>query len=181
MGLEQNIKEVLYSEEEIQAIVDELAARISHDYEGKNLVVLCVLKGALMFYTDLVRRINNVNVEMDFMKVSSYGSSAKTSGIVRIIQDTELDLAGKDILVVEDIYDTGLTLKFLTKNLLARNPNSVEAAVFMRKDIGITPAVEPKYLGTVCPNAFVVGYGLDYDQMYRQFPYIGILDERVYS
>lgn len=181
MDPEQDVKEILYTEEEISEIVDDLAARISEDYKGKDLVVLCILKGASIFFADLIRRIKGVNIEVDFMKVASYGSAAQSSGTVRIIDDTELDLEGKDVLVVEDIYDTGLTLKFLAKNLASRNPNSVELAVFIRKDLGIEPAVEPKYLGVVSPNAFLVGYGLDYNQHYRQFPYVGILDEKVYS
>ena len=181
MDPEQDVKEILYTEDEIQEIVEGLAARISEDYRGKDLVVLCVLKGASLFFSDLIRKIRGVNIEVDFIKVSSYGSSAKSSGTVRIINDTELDLEGKDVLIVEDIFDTGLTLKFLIKNLSSRNPKSVEVAVFIRKDLGIECAVEPKYLGTVCPNAFVVGYGLDYDQHYRQLPYVAVLDEKVYS
>ncbi|MGI6216846.1 MAG: hypoxanthine phosphoribosyltransferase [Coriobacteriales bacterium] len=175
-----DVKQVLYSEESIARTVRQMAYRINEDYKGKELVTVCVLKGACIFLTDLVRQLD-LDVVMEFMVVSSYGSSAKSSGVVRIKKDLEQDISGKDVLVVEDIMDTGLTLKYLKKNLESRHPNSVEAAVLLRKDLGEEPAIMPKYVGMVCPNEFVVGYGLDYNERYRNLPYIGILDEKVYS
>ncbi len=174
----QDIKEILYTKEDLDETVSRMAAQINENYKGKKLVVVTILKGACIFMCDLVRKLD-LDVEMDFMIVSSYGSQAKSSGVVRIVKDLDQDITGKDVLIVEDIIDTGLTLKYLVKNLKSRNPASVHVAALLLKDLG--NQLQPKYLGKVCPNEFVVGYGLDYDERYRNLPYIGILDEKVYS
>ncbi len=174
-----DITEVLFTAEEIDRSVDELAARINSDYAGRPLVIVTVLKGACVFMGDLVRKLDS-EVEIDFMIVSSYGSAAKSSGVVRIIKDLDRVIEGKDVLIVEDLIDTGLTLKYLVKNLRSRKPRSVEVVVLMKKDLGIEPIFEPKYVGLVAPDEFLVGYGIDYAERYRNLPYIGILDPSVY-
>lgn len=175
-----DVVEVVYSEEQIRERVKELAAQINRDYAGRKLLVVTTLKGACLFMSDLVRELD-LDIELDFMVASSYGSSTKSSGEVRILKDLDRSIEGIDVLVVEDILDTGLTLKHLLAELKSRGPASVEVAVFLRKDLGNVPVIEPRYLGFVCPNRFLVGYGLDYDQRYRQLPYVGVLDPRVYS
>ena len=178
----QDIKGVLYTAEEIDAIVSEMAARISEDYRGERLLLVSVLKGSFIVMADLARKIDpSVDVEVDFMVVSSYGSAATSSGTVNIKKDLSVDIAGRHVLIVEDILDTGLTLSHLIEELRGRGPASLEVAVLLRKDLGHEQHFVPRYLGVVCPNEFVVGYGLDYDERYRNLPYIGILDEKVYS
>ncbi len=175
-----DISEVLYSAEEIDSCVESLARQINEDYKGRNLVVVTILKGACIFASDLVRKLD-MDMEMDFMIVSSYGPAASSSGVVRILKDLDQDIEGKDVLIVEDVIDTGLTLKYLVKNFKSRNPASVNVAVLLKKDLGIDTAVEPKYLGLIAPNEFLVGYGLDYAESYRNLSYIGILDPAIYS
>ncbi len=174
------IKEVLYSAEEIDSCVEEMAKKISEDYKGRKLIVVTVLKGACIFMCDLVRKLD-LDVEIEFMIVSSYGSAAKSSGVVRVIKDLDQDIEGKDVLLVDDVLDSGLTLKYLQKNLQSRHPNSIEIAVLLKKELGVDTNVEPKYLGMTAPNEFIVGYGLDYAESYRNLPYVGILDPSVYS
>jgi len=177
-----DIKSVLYTTAQIEERVGELAARISVDYRGEKLIVVGVLKGASIFMADLIRKIDpEVDIVLDFVVVSSYGSAAASSGVVSIKKDLDCDIAGCNVLIVEDILDTGLTLKSLMENLRARGPKSLEVAVLLRKDLGNEPVLKPKYLGMETPNEFLVGYGLDYDERYRSLPYIGILDERVYQ
>ena len=182
-AMDKDIERVLFSEEDIRAMVQRLGAQISQDYAGedKDLVLIAVLRGAVVFMGDLMRSIT-VPVAIDFMAVSSYGDKAKSSGIVRIIKDLDVDIKGRDVLIVEDILDSGLTLKYLMKNLAARHPASLEVAAFLWKDIeGKQAAVNPKYVGSHCPDAFVVGYGLDFAEKYRNLPYVGILKPEVYS
>ena len=181
MSMHDDIKNVLVSEEELKAKVRELGAQISRDYEGKNLVLVSILKGSVVFMGDLMRKIE-LPTNIDFMAVSSYGDGVKSSGIVRIIKDLDIDIRGRDVLIVEDILDSGLTLKYLMKNLESRKPASLEVAAFLWKDVeDRVSAITPKYVGTHCPDAFVVGYGLDYDEKYRNLPYIGVLKPSVYE
>ena len=179
--LHKDVERVLFSEEDIKAIVGRMGAEISRDYEGKDLVLVAVLRGAVVFMGDLMRAVT-CPLAIDFMAVSSYGDKAKSSGIVRIIKDLDIDIKGRDVLIVEDILDSGLTLKYLMKNLSSRHPASLEVATFLYKDVeGKQAAIEPKYVGTHCPDAFVVGYGLDFAERYRNLPYVGVLKPEVYS
>ena len=176
-----DIEKVLFTQEDIDGIVSRLGEQITRDYVGKDLVLIAVLRGAVVFMGDLMRKIE-LPTNIDFMAVSSYGDGVKSSGIVRIIKDLDIDIRGRDVLIVEDILDSGLTLKYLMKNLESRKPASLEAAAFLWKDVeDRTSAVTPKYVGTHCPDAFVVGYGLDYAERYRNLPYLGILKPEVYS
>ena len=182
MSMNDDILKILVSEEELKAKVAELGAQISKDYEGRNLVLVSILKGSVVFMADLMRAVS-IPCSIDFMVVSSYGGGNTTStGLVKIIKDLDGDLSGKDVLIVEDILDSGLTLKYLMKNLSSRNPASIEVATFLWKDVeGKQAAINPKYVGTHCPDAFVVGYGLDFAERYRNLPYVGILKPEVYS
>ena len=173
-----DIEKVLFTQEDIDGIVSRLGEEITRDYAGKDLVLIAVLRGAVVFMGDLMRKIE-LPTNIDFMAVSSYGDGVKSSGIVRIIKDLDIDIRGRDVLIVEDILDSGLTLKYLMKNL---KPASLEVAAFLWKDVeDRTSAITPKYVGTHCPDAFVVGYGLDYAERYRNLPYLGILKPEVYS
>ena len=180
MSMNDDILRVLYSEEELEAKCAELGAQISKDYEGKNLLLVSVLKGAVVFMTDLMRHIT-VPCSIDFMVVSSYGSGVKTSGVVKIVKDLDADLAGKDLLIVEDILDTGMTLHYLKQLLQDRNPNSIRIATLLDKPERRRAAVRADYVGYQVPDEFVVGYGLDYDEKYRNLPYVGVLKPEVYS
>ena len=176
-----DVEEILFSQEEIASMVTRLGAQISEDYKGKDLVLIAVLRGAVVFMGDLMRAIDNP-LAIDFMAVSSYGDGAKSSGVVRIIKDLDIDIKGRDVLIVEDILDSGLTLKYLMKNLSSRKPASLEVCTFLWKDVeGKQAAVNPKYVGTHCPDAFVVGYGLDFAEHYRNLPYVGVLKPEVYA
>lgn len=176
-----DIEKVLFTQEDIDGIVSRLGEEITRDYAGKDLVLIAVLRGAVVFMGDLMRKIE-LPTNIDFMAVSSYGDGVKSSGIVRIIKDLDIDIRGRDVLIVEDILDSGLTLKYLMKNLESRKPASLEVAAFLWKDVeDRTSAVTPRYVGTHCPDAFVVGYGLDYAERYRNLPYLGILKPEVYS
>jgi hypoxanthine phosphoribosyltransferase len=172
--------QILLTEQQILERLTELAARIETDYEGKDLLLVGVLKGAVMVMADLARSLNR-HVEMDWMAISSYGSGTKSSGVVRILKDLDTDLNGRHVLVVEDIIDTGLTLSWLIANLRSRGPASVEIATLLRKPEAVTMDVDVKYVGFDIPNAFVVGYGLDYDEKYRNLRCIGTLSPHVYS
>ena len=180
MSMNDDILRVLYSEEELEAKCAELGAQISKDYEGKNLLLVSVLKGAVVFMTDLMRHIT-VPCSIDFLVVSSYGSGVKTSGVVKIVKDLDADLAGKDLLIVEDILDTGMTLHYLKQLLQDRNPNSIRIATLLDKPERRRAAVRADYVGYQVPDEFVVGYGLDYDEKYRNLPYVGILKPEVYN
>lgn len=175
-----DLVEVLFTEKQIQDRVAELAADIERDYEGKELVLVGVLRGAVMIMADLARSLNK-HVEMDWMAVSSYGSGTKSSGVVRILKDLDADIAGRHVLIVDEIIDTGLTLSWLTSNLGSRGPASVEIATLLRKPEALQMPVTPKYVGWDIPNEFVVGYGLDYRERYRNLRDIGTLSPAVYS
>ncbi|CAM3692497.1 hypoxanthine phosphoribosyltransferase [Marinicrinis lubricantis] len=175
-----DIKEVLYSEEQIQAKIQELGETIAKEYEGKNPLVICVLKGAFIFMADLVKRVN-IPLEMDFMAVSSYGQSTKSSGVVKIIKDLDVTVEHRDVLIVEDIIDSGLTLSYLIDILKRRNASSVKIVTLFDKPARRTVDLTPDYYGFELPDSFVVGYGLDYAEKYRNLPFIGVLKEEVYS
>jgi hypoxanthine phosphoribosyltransferase len=172
--------QILLTEEQILERLRELAAQIETDYEGKDILLVGVLKGAVMVMADLARSLDR-HVEMDWMAISSYGSGTKSSGVVRILKDLDTDINGRHVLVVEDIIDTGLTLSWLIANLRSRGPASVEIATLLRKPEAVTMDVDVKYIGFDIPNAFVVGYGLDYDEKYRNLRCIGTLSPHVYS
>ena len=179
--MRNDIESVILDQETISQIVRRMGAEISRDYDGKDLVLIAVLRGAVVFMGDLMRAID-VPVSIDFMAVSSYGAAAKSSGIVRIVKDLDIDIKDRHVLIVEDILDSGLTLKYLMKNLSSRHPASLEVATFLWKDVeGKQAAINPKYVGTHVPDAFVVGYGLDFAEHYRNLPYVGILKPEVYS
>jgi len=179
--LHPDVDHVLFDQAEIASIVERMGAEITRDYEGRDLVLIAVLRGAVVFMGDLMRQIK-VPLAIDFMAVSSYGAAAKSSGIVRIVKDLDIDIKGRDVLIVEDILDSGLTLHYLMKNLSSRRPASLEVATFLWKDVhGKQAAINPKYVGTHCPDDFVVGYGLDYAERYRNLPYVGVLKPEVYS
>ena len=176
-----DVEKVLFSEEDIADMVKRLGAQISEDYKGKDLVLIAVLRGAVVFMGDLMRAIDT-DLAIDFMAVSSYGNGTKSSGTVRIIKDLDIDIKDRDVLIVEDILDSGLTLKYLMANLASRGPASLEVCTFLWKDVeGKQAAIVPKYVGTHCPDEFVVGYGLDYAERYRNLPYVGILKPEVYA
>jgi hypoxanthine phosphoribosyltransferase len=175
-----DLVEVLFTEEQIQARLAELAAEVERDYAGEELLIVGVLKGAVMVMADLARTFER-HVEMDWMAVSSYGSGTKSSGVVRILKDLDTDINGRHVLIVEDIIDTGLTLSWLVSNLNSRGPASVEICTLLRKPDALQMTVDVKYVGYDIPNAFVVGYGLDYAERYRNLRCIGTLAPVVYS
>ena len=181
MSMHDDIKTVLVSEEQLKAKVAELGAQISRDYAGKNLVLVSILKGSVVFMADLMRAVS-IPCNIDFMVVSSYGGSNTTSsGLVKIIKDLDGDLSGKDVLIVEDILDTGVTLSNLVPMLKMRNPNSVKICTILDKPSRRKADIQPDYEGFQVPDEFVVGFGLDYCQQYRNMPYIGVLKPEVYS
>jgi len=181
-----DIKSVLLTEEQIQARIAELGAQIGNYYRdlsaasGQDLLLITVLKGAVLFVTDLARAIP-LPTQFEFMAVSSYGSSTSSSGVVRILKDLDRDINDRDVLIVEDVVDSGLTLSWLSRNLTTRHPRSLRVCTLLRKPDAARANVEIGYVGFDIPNDFVVGYGLDYDERYRDLPYIGTLDPRVYE
>jgi hypoxanthine phosphoribosyltransferase len=181
---EGDIANVLITKEQIDEKIVELARKVSADYPEQgnrdDLVLIGVLKGAVMFMTDLARALT-VPVQLDFMAVSSYGSATSSSGVVRILKDLDRDINGRHVLIVEDIIDSGLTLSWLLKNLNSRQPATLEVCALLRKPEAVKIDVPVKYVGFEIPNEFVVGYGLDYAERYRDLPYIGTLDPKVYS
>ena len=177
----QDLDRILVTREEIQAKVRELGQRIGKDYQGKSPVMICILKGACVFFSDLIREIP-LPLTTDYMAISSYGSATKTSGVVRILKDLDKDILGKDVIIVEDIVDTGITLNYLMKILIQRGASSLRiAALLDKKGRRQVPDLKVDYCCFDIPDAFVVGYGLDYDQKYRNLPDIGILSERIYG
>ena len=178
--MHNDIQEVLYSQETIQKKVEELGAAISRDYEGRNPLVICVLKGAFIFMADLSKNIS-IPIELDFMAVSSYGNATRSSGEVKIIKDLDASVEGRDVLIVEDIIDSGLTLSYLIDVLERRNALSVNVVALFDKPGRRTVDLNADYTGFTIPDAFVVGYGLDYAEKYRNLPYVGVLKPEVYS
>lgn len=179
-GLGTSIREVLFSRETIATRVGELASAIAHDYRKRKPLVVGVLSGCFPLMADLVRGID-VPLEVDFMAVSSYGGNTVSSGVVRILKDLNQAIDGRDVLLVEDIVDTGLTLRYLLDNLQTRRPASVEVCTLLDKQEARTERLDVRYVGFRCPNEFVVGYGLDYAGLYRNLPYIGVLRPEVYA
>ena len=178
--MDQDIDHILVSEEALKAKVTELGAQISRDYAGKQLLLVSILKGGVVFMADLMRAVT-IPCAIDFMVVSSYGgSNTMSTGLVKIIKDLDADLSGKDVLIVEDILDTGITLSNLMPMLKMRNPNSVRLCTILSKPSRRKAEIEPDYLGFEVPDEFVVGYGLDYDEKYRNLPYVGVLKSQVY-
>ncbi|MBD7917350.1 hypoxanthine phosphoribosyltransferase [Cellulomonas sp. Sa3CUA2] len=175
-----DLERVLLTEEQLHARLDEMAAQIDADYAGEPLLLVGVLKGAVMVMADLARRLRG-NVSMDWMAVSSYGSGTKSSGVVRILKDLDSDLTGRHVLIVEDIIDSGLTLSWLLSNLRSRGPATVEIATMLRKPEAAKVEVPVRYVGFDIPTEFVVGYGLDYDERYRNLPFVGTLAPHVYQ
>ena len=181
-----DIKSVLLSSEQIQAKVAELGAQVGEDYRdaiaesNQDLLLITVLKGAVFFVTDLARAIP-LPTQLEFMAVSSYGSSTSSSGVVRILKDLDRDINDRDVLIVEDIVDSGLTLSWLLRNLATRHPRSLRVCTLMRKPDAVRDDVDIAYIGFDIPNEFVVGYGLDYAERYRDLAYIGTLDPKVYE
>lgn len=178
--MHKDLKEILLTEEQIKTKVKELGEKISKDYEGKDLVLIGVLKGSVMFMSDLMKEIK-VPVSIDFMAVSSYGYSSETSGVVRILKDLDYDIEDKHVLIVEDIIDSGVTLKYLVEYLKGRKPKSVEIAALLHKPERTKVEVNAKYLGFTVPDHFLVGYGLDFAERYRNFPFVAVLKEEVYK
>jgi hypoxanthine phosphoribosyltransferase len=175
-----DLERVLIEEKEIQARIAELAAEVDRDYAGKEVLLVGVLKGAVMVMADLARALH-VPAQMDWMAVSSYGSGTKSSGVVRILKDLDGDISGRHVLVVEDIIDSGLTLSWLLANLQSRGAASVEVFALLRKPEAAQRNVHVRYVGFNIPNEFVVGYGLDYGERYRNLPFVGTLAPHVYT
>ena len=176
--LERAVGEVLIDQETLAARVAELGAEVSADYEGRDLLLIGVLKGAVFFMADLMRHLT-VPCEVDFMAISSYGDATDSSGIVRILKDLDINIEGRDVLVVEDIIDSGLTLSYLIRNLESREPSSLEVCALLTKPSRREIDVPVRYVGFEIPNKFVVGYGLDFAERYRNLPYVGVLDEHL--
>lgn len=175
-----DLEKIIISQEQLENRVQELGKQLTKDYQDKQLIVIGILRGATIFLADLVREID-LQMEIDFMAVSSYGLATKSSGVVRIIKDLESTIAGRDVLIVEDIVDSGLTLKYIVENLQSRKPNSIEICTLLDKPARRVEGIDVKYNGFVIPDEFVVGYGLDYAERYRNLPYIGVLKPEIYT
>lgn len=178
--MKNDIQSVLFSQEELEAIVKRLGSQISEDYKGKNLLLVSILKGSIVFMSDIMRSIT-LPCRIDFMAVSSYGSGINSSGNVKIIKDLDISLEGYDLLIVEDILDSGRTLSSLMEILSTRKPKSIEICTLFDKPERREADVYAKYIGAKVPDAFIVGYGLDYDEKYRNLPYVGVLKPEVYE
>ena len=173
--LERAVSEVLIDEERLRGRIAELGEEVSLDYAGRDLLLVGVLKGAVFFMADLMRHLT-VTCEIDFMAISSYGAATDSSGVVRILKDLDINIAGREVLVVEDIIDSGLTLSYLMRNLEAREPASLEICALLTKPERREIDVPVRYVGFEIPNRFVIGYGLDFGERYRNLPYVGVLD-----
>jgi hypoxanthine phosphoribosyltransferase len=173
--LEQAVTEVLIDRDVLQRRIEELGEEISADYAGRDLLLIGVLKGAVFFMADLMRNLT-IPCEIDFMAISSYGDSTDSSGVVRILKDLDINIEGRDVLIVEDIIDSGLTLSYLMRNLEAREPASLEICALLTKPDRREADVPVRYIGFEIPNRFVIGYGLDFAERYRNLPYVGVLD-----
>ena len=178
--MKQDILKTLVSEEELREKVTELGRQISHDYEGKSLLLVSVLKGSVVFMADLMRAIT-IPARIDFMSVSSYGSGTKSRGVVKIVKDLDIPLEGYDLLIVEDILDSGNTLSYLKEILSSRGPKSIRICTLLDKPERRTADIAADYVGFAVPDEFVVGYGLDYDEKYRNLSFIGVLKPEVYE
>jgi len=168
--------DVMIGKDELQKRIAELGAEISKDYKGESIMAICVLKGAVLFMSDLIRELN-IETKIDFMAVTSYGASTKSTGVVRILKDLDSNIEGENVIIVEDIIDSGLTLKYLKEYLLARKPKSLKICTLLDKPERRVADVSADYIGFTIENKFIVGYGLDYNQKYRNLPYISYLEE----
>ena len=177
--MHEDIDKILFTEDDLRARVSEMGHQITADHQGESLLVVSVLRGAAIFMADLVRSIT-LPLEMDYMAISSYGNGVKSSGIVRILKDLSSSVEGRHVLIAEDILDSGLTLSYLMRNLESRNPASIEVATLLRKKTRAQADIDCRYVGFECPDEFIVGYGLDYAERYRNLPYIGVLKKSVY-
>ncbi|MEG1004276.1 MAG: hypoxanthine phosphoribosyltransferase [Clostridium sp.] len=178
--MREDVKKVLFDEEQLAKKVNELGTQISKDYKGKDLIVVGVLKGSVVFAADLIKNIT-IPCEIDFMAVSSYGNATESSGVVRIIKDLDHNIEGKHVLLVEDIVDSGITLTYLLKYLKARKAESIEIVTLLNKPERRTADLDVKYIGFEVPNEFIIGYGIDYAEKYRNLPFVGVLKEEVYN
>ena len=178
--MHKDVQEILLTEEQIQKRICEMGKQITNEYKGETLLVVGILKGAIVFFSDLARKLD-LDVEMDFMSVSSYGSSAQSSGAAKLLKDLDYDIKGKNVLIVEDIIDTGLTLNYLVNSLEARNPKSLKTCCLLDKPSRRKTKFCPDYIGFEVPDEFLVGYGLDYASKYRNLPYIGVLKANIYE
>ena len=177
--MKNDIEKVLIDEVTLQSKIAELGAQVTKDYVGKNPLFICILKGAVLFMADLVQKVDT-NLEMDFMAISSYGASTQSSGQVRILKDLDKSVEGRHVLIVEDIVDSGLTLSYIIKLLKERNAKSVKVCTLLEKPARRVTKVEMDYVGFKVPDEFVVGYGLDFAEKYRNLPFIGVLKEEIY-
>ncbi len=178
--MKEDILKILITEDEIAARVREMGKQISEDYRGKKLLLISVLKGSVAFMADLMRAID-INARIDFMSVSSYGAGTRSSGVVKIVKDLDMPIAGFDVLIVEDILDSGMTLSYITELLEARDPASIRICTLLDKPERRKAKVTADYVGFVVPDEFVVGYGLDFDEKYRNLPYVGVLKPEIYG
>jgi len=169
--------EILVQPDDLQRRVSELGEEITRDYEGKDLLMICVLKGAVFFLSDLMRRVD-LSCEVDFMAVASYGDATESSGVVRILKDLDAPIEARDVLIVEDIVDSGLTLEYLLRNLEGRGPSSLEVCALLTKPARRKTQIQAKYVGFEIPNRFVIGYGLDHAERHRNLPYVAALDSQ---
>ena len=174
----EDVDEILIDEETLQRRIAELGAQVTEDYRGRDLLLVCVLKGAVFFLSDLMRRID-LPVEVDFMAISSYGAGVDSSGVVRILKDLDVPIEGRNVLIVEDIIDSGLTLSYLLRALESRGPASLEVCALLTKPERRENEVECRYIGFEIPNRFVIGYGLDFAERYRNLPYIGVVRDEL--
>lgn len=179
-SVQSDIEKVIVSEEQLQTRLKEIARKIENDYKNQDLLLVGVLKGAVMVMADLTRHINR-HVEIDWMAVSSYGSGTKSSGVVRILKDLDCDITGRNVLIIEDIVDTGLTLDWLSQNLKSRGAGSVEIMTVLRKPDAAIVKVDVRYVGFDIPRDFVIGYGLDFNEKYRNLPFIAVLAKHMYE
>jgi len=180
VSIQKDIAEVLISTEELQAKVAELGRQISEDYRGRDPLLICLLRGAVVFLSDLIRAIE-IPLEMDFMAISSYGASTESSGVVRLVMDLKSTITGRNVLIVEDIVDTGRTLAYILDNLQTRRPADIKVCALLSKPSRREAQVKLDYIGFEIPDAFVVGYGLDYAEGYRNLPFIGVLKPELYK
>lgn len=180
MSIKEDIADILIGTEELQAKVAQLGRQISEDYRGQNPLLICLLRGAVVFLSDLIRAID-IPLEMDFMAISSYGDSTESSGVVRLVMDLKSNITGRNVLIVEDIVDTGRTLAYILDNLQTRRPADIKVCALLSKPSRREVQVELDYLGFEIPDRFVVGYGLDYAENYRNLPFIGVLKPELYK
>ncbi len=178
--LDDDVAEILITQEEIEERTRQLGQQISQDYEGQDLLLVCVLKGAITFIADLMREIT-IPHAIDFMAISSYGASTESSGVVRILKDLDTNIEGRNVLIVEDIIDTGRTLKYITRNLETRHPRTLRICTLLNKPSRREIEITVDYVGFEIPNKFVIGYGLDFGEIYRSLPYIGVLKKEKYE